>query len=152
MRVLVLACRQLLRSPGFALAAIASLALGIGANTAMFTLADALLFRPLPVHAPERLLRIDSVDAADAGRTPRAIAGSMVDAIRGAKIFSGICGFLTPLTTIDIAGRIASVSAVVASGDCFETLGVRPALGRLPAPADDNEGAPKVLAISYDSW
>ena len=70
MRLFVAAWRQLRRSPGFALAAIASLALGIGANAAMFTLADGLLFRPLPVPAPARLLRIDSADPADAGRTP----------------------------------------------------------------------------------
>jgi putative ABC transport system permease protein len=148
MRVLAAACRQLRRSPGFALAAVASLALGLGANAAMFTLADALLFRPLPVPAPGRLLRIDSVDAGDAGRTPRAVGGSMVDAIRAANIFGGVCGFLTPLATIDIDGRTAPVSGVVASGDCFDALGVGPALGRLLTPADDREGAPKVVAIS----
>jgi predicted permease len=151
-RGLVLACRQLLRSPGFALAAVTSLALGIGANTAMFTLADALLFRPLPVRAPERLLRVDSLDPADVSRQPRAIVGSIVDAIRDAHIFAGVCGFLAPLTTIDIGGRFASVSALTVSGDCFDTLGVGPALGRLLTPDDDREGAPKVIAISYDSW
>jgi putative ABC transport system permease protein len=118
----------------------------------MFTLANALLFRPLPVPAPQRLLRIDSVDPTDAGRQPRGVVASTVDALRAARVFAGVCGFLTPLTTVDIDGRIAPVSGVVASGDCFETLGVQPALGRLLAPTDDREGAPGVIAISYDAW
>jgi predicted permease len=151
-RGIVLACRQLFRSPGFALAATASLALGIGANTAMFTLADALLFRPLPVPSPERLVRVDSVDASDVSRQPKALSMSMVDAVRDGHIFSSVCGFLTPLTTVDIDGRIAPVSGVVASGDCFDALGVRAALGRLLTPDDDHEGAAKVIVISYDSW
>jgi predicted permease len=151
-RALGRACRQLLRSPAFALAAIASLALGIGANTAMFTLADALLFRTLPIPAPHRVLRIDSVDPADASRQPKAVVASTVEALRSAHIFAGICGFITPLTTVDIDGRIASVSGLAMSGDCFETLGVHAVLGRLLAPTDDREGAPRVIAISYQSW
>ena len=118
----------------------------------MFALADAILFRPLPVPAPERLVRIDNVDPADAGRQPRAIVASMVDALRTSRVFAGVCGFLTPSTTIDIDGHMAEVSGVIASGDCFETLGVHPALGRLLAPGDDLDGAQKVTAISYDSW
>ena len=152
MRALILACRQLRRRPSFAAAAIASLALGIGANTAMFTLADALLFRPLPVSEPNRLLEIDNVDPQDVSRTPRAVVGSMVSELRDARIFAGLCGFQTPLATIDIDGRMMAVSAVTASGDCFKVLGVGPALGRLLTPDDDRDGVEKVVAISYDSW
>jgi predicted permease len=118
----------------------------------MFTLADALLFRPLPVRAPHRLLRIDSVDASDASRRPKGVVASTVDALRSAHVFAGVCGFVTPLTTVDIDGRIASVSGVAMSGDCFETLGVHAALGRLLSQRDDDESAPRVIAISDDSW
>jgi hypothetical protein len=72
------------------------LALGTGANTAMFTLADALLLRPLPVPEPNRLVRIDGVDPTDATRTPRGVVGAMTSEIRAARVFSGLCGFETP--------------------------------------------------------
>ena len=152
MRAFSIAVRQLCRRPGFAVAAIASLALGVGANTAMFTLADALLFRPLPVSEPQRLVRIDNVEAGDVTQTPRGVVGALVTDIRDARLFAGVCAFLTPLSTIEIDGRLLSVSAVVASGDCFEALRVSPALGRLPSVEDDLDGVPKVVAISYDSW
>ncbi len=144
--------RSLRRSPSFTICAVLTLALGIGATTAMFTLTDAVLFRPLPVPAPERLLRIETTEAADAARQGRPTPGAVVDAIRAAHVFAGVCGFLTPLTTVDMQGRTASVSAVVTSGACFETLGIRPALGRLLAPADDLIGAAPVIVLSHDTW
>ena len=66
----------------------------------MFTLADAVLFRPLPVPAPQRLLRIDTTDPTDAVRQARPTPGAVVEAIRAAHIFAGVCGFLTPLMTV----------------------------------------------------
>jgi predicted permease len=75
-----------------------------------------------------------------------------VDAIRDAQVFAGICSFLTPLATVDMNGRFATVSGLAASGDCFETLGVGAALGRLPGRADDEDGAARVAAISYGTW
>src|SRR4029077_13077377 len=73
-------------------------------------------------------------------------------ALRDAQIVAGVCGFLTPLTTVDIDGRLSPVSGIVASGDCFEPLRVRPALGRLLEPDDDRDGAPRVVVISFESW
>ena len=149
MRTLRQAYRQLRRSPAFTSAAIISLALGIGANTAMFTLADAVIFRPLPVAAPDRLVQVRNLDGSG---TDRAVLTAVVDEIRAAKIFRGVCGFLTPLSTLDVDAQLTPVSAVAASGDCFETLGVRLARGRLLAPEDDRDGAAPVMAISYESW
>jgi hypothetical protein len=146
---IALAFRRLRQSPMFTFTAVVSLALGIGANSAMFGLAEALLLRPLPVPAPEQLVQLQSVGK---NAEPHPIVGSIVDAVRDAKAFAGICSFLTPLTTVDVNGRLATVSGVAASGDCFQTLGVRAALGRLPGPADDYTGAPKVVAISYQTW
>ncbi len=146
------AIRALQHSPNFTLCAVLTLATAIGATTAMFTLANALLFRPLPVPAAERLLSVASMDPGDAIRQARPVNGAMVDQVRAARVFAGVCSFLTPLTTVDIQGTLAGVSAVVASGDCFTTLGVRPALGRLVEPSDDRDGAPNVVAISYDTW
>src|SRR5579864_4193236 len=152
MQDLRFAIRSLRATPIVTGVVILSLALGIGANTAMFSLADAILFRPLPVPAPERLIRIDDVDLTDARDQPQSVVASTIDAVRAAHVVAGVCAFLTPLLTVDIDGRLAPVSAIAASGDCFETLGVRAALGRLLEPHDDLDGAPNVVTISFESW
>lgn len=148
MRVFHYALRQLRRSPGFTIAAVSSLALGIGATTAMFTLMDALLLRPLPVREPGRLVRVDAVDE----HYGRGLSASLLEAIRREEVFDGVCGFLTQGPTVEMAGRISSRWTHSMTGDCFETLGVRPALGRLLEPADDVPGAPHVAVLSYDVW
>jgi len=148
-RTIQRAWRQLRRSPAFSLAAIASLALGVGANSAIFTLTDALLFRPLPVKDPGALLHIASVDPT--GRTV-AMPSGFVEALRQDRVFGGVCGFLTPLSTADIAGRVAPLSALALSGDCFNTLGLRPALGRFFTLAEDRAEASPVVVLSYDEW
>ena len=137
------------RSPAFASAAIASLALGIGANSAIFTLTDALLFRPLPVKDPGALLHVASVDPT--GRTV-AMPSAFVEMLRKERVFDGVCGFLAPLSTADIAGRLAPLSALALSGDCFDTLGLRPALGRFYTLAEDRAEASPVVVLSYDEW
>jgi predicted permease len=149
MRSVRRAWRHLRRSPAFASAAIASLALGIGANSAIFTLTDALLFRPLPVKDPGALLHVAGVDPT--GRTV-AMPSAFVDLLRGERLFAGVCGFLTPLSTADIAGRVGPLSALALSGDCFDTLGLRPALGRFYTLAEDRIGASPVVVLSYDEW
>jgi len=149
MRTLRYAWRQLRRSPAFTVAAIVSPALGIGANMAIFTLADALLFRSLPVKDPGRLLRVASIDPT--GR-PVVMPSTFVDLLRQERVFDGVCGFLTPLSTADIGGRVTPMSALALSGDCFDTLGVRPALGRFFTLAEDRAEAPKVVVLSYDEW
>ena len=65
----------------------------------MFTLADAVLFRPLPVPAPDRLVQVRNLDGSG---TDRAVLTAVVDEIRAAKIFTGVCGFLTPLSTLAV--------------------------------------------------
>ncbi|MPY87497.1 MAG: FtsX-like permease family protein [Luteitalea sp.] len=147
-RVLHYALRQLRRSPGFTIAAILSLALGIGATTAMFTLMDALLFRPLPVREPERLVRIAAVDARGEGGLP----ASLLELLRRERIFDGLCGFSTQGPTVEMHGTIVPRWTHTMTGDCFETLGVTPALGRVLQPEDDMPGAPRVAVLSYDVW
>ena len=146
------ACRSLRRSPNFALCAVLSLALGIGANVAMFALADALLFRPLPVRSPDRLVQVSNIDPSDAARRLRPVLPGTLDAIRDAHVFTGVCGFLAAGAALELRGQTTSVPVLVVSGDCFETLGVHAALGRLIEPADDRREADRVIAISYESW
>lgn len=148
MRVFQYALRQLRRSPGFTIAAVSSLALGIGATTAMFTLMDALLLRPLAVREPERLVQVDAVDEDYGGGLP----ASLLEAIRREEVFDGVCGFLTQGPTVEMAGRISWRWTHSMTGDCFETLGLTPALGKLLEPSDDVPGAARVAVLSYDVW
>lgn len=149
MRDLIFGLRQLLRSPAFAIAAIVSLAFGIGANTAIFSLLDSLLFCPLAVHAPEQLIRIGPENQ---DGSIGAIPGGMLDWLRKSQLLDGVCGALTPLSTIDLNHEPLPVSALAVSGDCFQTLGVGPALGRAFTLADDVPNGPKVAMLSYDFW
>jgi predicted permease len=141
MRVFRFALRSLRRNPGFSAAAVVSLALGIGANTAMFSLLDALMFRPLPVADPDRLVKIG-------GELP----STLTDAIRKQRIYESVCGFATPLLTIELAGRVAPRHTHAMDGVCFETLGVRAVLGRGLGPSDDVPGAARVAVVTYDAW
>src|SRR5579859_3761191 len=114
------AFRQLRRNPAFVLAVVGSLALGIGANAAMFTLTDAVLLRPIAVHDPARLIRI----ASDSGPNgaPGPILRTMADLIDREGLFDGVCGFLAPLVTIRFNDRISQMGAHSMSGACFRTL------------------------------
>jgi predicted permease len=118
----------------------------------MFALADAILLRPLPVRAPERLVRIDTYDSDDPRQQSRGVTEPVLTIVRTANVFDGVCGFLTPMVTLDVGGHVTRASGIVASGDCFVTLGVRPAIGRLFGPDDDRGGAPRVAVLSYDAW
>ena len=143
------AVRALKRSPAFTTAVVITLALGIGASTTMFSLTDALLFRSIRVHRPDRLVRLSSVGVEN---RDDGILGATVDRISQTNLFAGLCGFFPPGVTIEFAGRTMPVIANIVTGDCFRTLGVRPALGRLLSRDDDRPGAPNVAVLSYDEW
>jgi predicted permease len=142
--------RQLLKAPGFTLAAILSLAFGIGANAAIFTLLDALLLRPLPVQAPAQLVQIGP--AGSVADHPGAVLSLLLNGLASDPTVQGVCGFLTPLSNLETTQPVKPVSALALTGDCFQTLGIRPALGRLFGPAESERNAPKVAVISYDLW
>jgi predicted permease len=148
-RHLIEVMRQLRRSPAFTAAAILSLALGLGANAAIFTLANAILFRPIGAAHPEQLVRIAS---SEPGGRPGALIAPMVAQIRDEHIFSGLCGFLLPSNTVAVHERIATMSTMTMTGDCFATLGVGAFRGRVLTPADDLAGAPHVAVLSYEFW
>jgi predicted permease len=149
MRSVRRAVRQFTRTSGFTAAAVLSVALGIGATTAMFTLTNALLLKPLSVRDAERLIHIAAVDAQ--GNDP-GLPLAFVDLLRTEAALEGVCGFLTPLSTVEMHGSVSARSTHVFSGDCFATLGVRSASGRILGPADDRPGAPPVAVLTYDTW
>lgn len=143
------AARGLRKSPGFAATAIVSLALGIGANTAMFTLANAVLLRPIFVRDPSRLIQIATAGPASQWGS---VLPAAVEEIEHADLFDGVCGFLTPSATVEINGRMSPITGHILTRACFETLGVRPAFGRVLTADDNRAGAPRVVVLSFDTW
>src|SRR5437016_4369831 len=152
--------RMLRKSPGFAAVAVLTLALGIGANTAIFSLTDQILLRELPVPHPEQLVIL---------RSPGPNHGhTWGDVDQGAQSFSYLMykdlrerstAFSSLLacrgTTVNVSGHgeTQAAHADLVSGNFFETLEVQPALGRLLMPGDETaSGANTVAVLSYDYW
>ncbi len=148
--------RQFRLNPLFTTVAVLSLALGIGANTAVFTLLDQLVLRLLPVHDPERLVMIWSTGPHFGGNAGARTASYPMyqDFQRNAKAFDFVfCRFETS-SSITVDGSTERVNAELISGNYFQALGVGPAVGRVFAPeADDRiyKGHPSVV-LSYQYW
>lgn len=143
------------KAPLFATVAVLSLALGIGANTAIFTLINQLILRRLPVQDPDRLVTLAGTGlhyGNDMGRN--ALSYPMFEDIRdNNEVFSGtMCRFrVNP--SIDVDGETEVVGGELVSGNYFPVLGVRPAAGRLFTAADDAQlGAHSYAVLSYDWW
>ena len=142
-RDVLYALRLFRKSPGFAIAAVITLALGIGANTAIFTLADATLLRPLQVREPEQLVAWPWSSSYP----------DYVDYTKRTDIFEGVAAFAGGGRMNFVADDTAQlIPAVFVSGNAFDLLGVTPAQGRLIAGADDVPGGPLVGVLGYDFW
>lgn len=160
--------RLLRRSPVFTIAAVASLAIGIGSAAAVFSLADGLLFRQLPVRDPQQLvlfrwisgptMPFESLNgygqqtptetsstsfALAAFETTRERLAASADVFAFADIYT---------VNLSISGRPETAFAQVVSGNYFSVLGIQPAAGRLLTPADDRRDAPPAAVIGYDFW
>jgi putative ABC transport system permease protein len=152
------ALRLLRLSPGFAVVAIVTLALGTGANTAIFQLLDAIRLRTLPVKAPQELveLRIDDMtDARGNWLRDAALTNPLWEQIRKRQQpFSGVFAWADEAWDISQTGEFRAVAGLWVSGDFFPALGIQPVLGRLFTPSDDRRGCglnPGAV-ISYGFW
>jgi predicted permease len=150
------ALRNLRRSPLFVLVAVASLALGIGANTAIFTLMDQLMLRLLPVRDPQQLVLISSTGPhIGSNRGTRASSYPMYqDFQQKAPAFSYVFCRLNTALSISFGGETERVDGELVSGNYFQALGVQPALGRVFSPEQDDrvyKGHPSVV-LSYQYW
>jgi putative ABC transport system permease protein len=141
------ATRSLRANPGFALVAILSLGLGIGANTAIFSLIDAVLLRPLPVSEPEELVQL-TMEGGDTEFT-----NPLWEAIRDRQdVFSGVFAFAGKSFDLANGGEARPVAGSWVSGDFFNTLGVPAGAGRMLTPEDDYRGCPAVAVLGHDLW
>ncbi|MGH9864481.1 MAG: ABC transporter permease, partial [Candidatus Acidiferrales bacterium] len=145
--------RMLRKSPGFTAVAVLTLALGIGANTSIFTLLSALLYRELPVPHAEQLveLRIIFHNGQHIGFS----LPMFQELERNQQVFSGMFAWSGGgPQNIEVNGKLARYNVFFVSGGFYSQLGQRPALGRLIEPADTNLSAPvsRVAVISNEFW
>lgn len=151
------ALRTVRRNPGFAAVAILSLALGIGANTALFEVVNAVRLRPLPVADPEALVEIHITDTDGARGSFETWYPAVtqpiwreIQARRGP--FSGLFAWGRTGFSLSDGGEARTAEGLWASGEFFDTLGVTPAAGRLLSPADDTPGCAPRTVLGYGLW
>jgi putative ABC transport system permease protein len=146
------ALRLLRRTPVITAVAIFSLALGIGANTAIFSLMDAVVLKMLPVHRPEELFRVERSNPRTT-QTDASFTNPLWEEIRDRQdVFSSV--FASSSQKFDLArgGQARYASGLYVSGEYFSTLGVHPVAGRLLSTADDRRGCPGAAVLSYGFW
>ena len=146
--------RMLTKSPGFTLVAVFSLALGIGANTAIFSLLDALLLKPLPVTQPEQLVVVGVQAPSQPGRSFSLFSYPVFRELREKDMaFSGMFARSGLQMSLSGGGQTERVQGEVVSGNFFSVLGVNAALGRVLTETDDQTpGAHPVAVISFNFW
>ena len=145
------AARNLLKSRGFAVVAILTLAVGIGANTAIFSMIDAVLLRPLPYHNPDRLVRLYETEAAP-GKYPFT-GPDFIDWKTQNSTFSDMTLFFWPRDmNLSGKGQADHVRGVPTEANFFSLLGVNPILGRTWAPGEDQPGKDDVVILGYALW
>jgi macrolide transport system ATP-binding/permease protein len=160
------ALRQLRKAPGFTVTAVATLALGIGANAAIFTLVHAVLLQNLPVSDPKTLVRVgDTGDCCVSGGAPENDDYSIFSSDLYKHLRDNTPEF-EQLAAVQAGGPSGSITARRGTGDAeskasdgefvsgnyFQTLGLQPFAGRMMMPSDDVEGAPMVAVLSYRAW
>jgi predicted permease len=153
-RDLNVAVRHLLKSPGFALTAVLMLALGIGATTAIFSIVEGVLLRPLPFPEPDRLVVLaDIIQGTELGGSGE--AGVTVPDIRNytrdTHSFTSLGGYQQTGFELSGIGEPASVNATRMSGGIFPALGVAPLMGRFFTQQED-DGHEQVVLLSYATW
>jgi macrolide transport system ATP-binding/permease protein len=160
------ALRQLRRTPGFTVTAVLTLALGIGANSSIFTLVNAVLLKNLPVADPKTLVRLGDNDDCcvgagtnDTGDYTLFSTNTYEQLKKNAPEFEELAATQAGFTFRPVAARrdghgelARSVMGEFVSGNYFRTFGLRPHEGRLFSDADDVQGAPMVAVMSYEKW
>jgi predicted permease len=146
------ALRTLRRNPGFALVAVLSMALGIGANTAMFSVANAILVRDLPVREPETLVNFYR-DRAHSASDPMSYPDYLEVRERTVDVFEDVGGFQFAFVSRDEGTSVGNLVVEMVTGNYFPMLGVTPHLGRMIAPEDHvAPGAHPVVVLGYPYW
>jgi predicted permease len=145
--------RRLIKTPGFTLVAVVSLALGIGANTAIFSLVDTVLLRPLPVREPKQLVELYGTLHKGADYTIQSHLNFKDYGDRSGDVLSGLLGYRFAAMSLSHNGANERVWGYMVSGNYFDVLGVQPAIGRGFLPEEDKTpGSHPVAVLSYGCW
>jgi len=145
--------RMLLKRPGLTLIAVVTLALGIGANTAIFSLVNTVLLRPLPVDRPEQLVSLNSVSPTGENNVPTFSYPNYRDYRDRNEVLDGLLCYRFAPISLSNNGVNERMWSYLVSGNYFDVLGVKPALGRFFTQEDDKTpGAYPVTVITYNCW
>ena len=144
--------RMLRKNAGFTIVAVLTLALGIGANSAIFSAVQAVLLRPLPYPRPERLVRVALVErGGDATHSTYGDADFL--ALRASQAsFTGVAALTGSDFTLTGQGEPLQLPGLLVSAEYFPVLGVAPQMGRFPEPGSDGAGQPRQVVVSDDFW
>jgi predicted permease len=143
--------RSLRNQPGFTAAAVVTLALGIGANTAIFTIVEAVLLRPLPYREPGRLVHIYEIDRAQSERRGASYP-EYLDWRRLNRTFEEIAGHEGGSRTLTGDNGADRVPVAQVTGNFFRALGVNPHLGRAFEDGEDGRDAASIVMLTFDAW
>jgi predicted permease len=147
------ALRMLAKTPGFSAIAILTLGLGIGANTAIFSLIDAVLLRSLPVPHPEELMQVFRLAPNRAGKGNPVFANPLWERVRDQQdIFRDVFAWKGTIFDLAQGGEVQRADGLWVSGGFFPTLQIQPAAGRLLTAADDRPGCPALAVLGYSFW
>ena len=159
-RDLQYAVRTLRNAPGFTAVAVLTLALGIGANSAIFTLVDAVLMKSLPVHDPGSLVMLGDARSSGVGTRPRGsfpvYSHELYQHLRDTNVLDGLCAFQSADAQVSVrrmgSSAAGTAGARLVSGNYFEVLGTHAVVGRTIVPLDDSPSAPVVSVVSFRYW
>jgi putative ABC transport system permease protein len=147
------ALRQFRKEPGFTAITLLTLAIGIGANTAMFSLIDAVLLRPLPFHEPDRLVAVESIDLHDATQGGDISYPAFLDWRSQSHSFEAMSVYNVTGLTYTGGTQPEGIRGAVVSANLFATLGVTPALGRTFTQEEGRPGdSQNPVLLSYEFW
>lgn len=146
------ALRALRHSPAFTAVVVITLALGIGANTAIFSVIRGVLLKPLPHRDGDRLVYLRHSADGPGGASVGFSVPEVMDYRRGAKSLAGIAEFSSWTMTLQGDEDAVRIDAGLVTGNYFEVMGLSPVLGRLTKPSDDGPGVPPVMVLTHEYW
>jgi putative ABC transport system permease protein len=146
------AARTLTRSPGFSAIALATIAIGIGANAAIFSIVDAVLFRPLPYPRADELVLVSQVNRQTMQSLGDATPANFLDWRARNSVFSGMASFESASLVLTGSDRPERLDGAMVNANFFDVLDVKPAIGRAFVEADERPGAPRVAILSDGLW